>query len=156
MSDESYGLVVSPDQKYVYVGGLHVAKIDAVSHRVRRDVDYIRKGPFLGAAPFEHAFDVTSDGGQVLIGLLKNRSDETSAYVLQPFRLPGLLSLQPETLSSFVHFVAAPGSRLITFSMLGSQTHDWTVSMFDLPTGQSRQLFVMNGPLLQIVVSHPL
>jgi hypothetical protein len=156
MSDESYGLVVSRDQKYVYVGGLHVAKIDAASHQVKRDVDYIRKGPFLGAAPFEHAFDVTSDGGQVLIGLLKDRSDPTSPYVLQPYRLPGLLSLPLVNLPSLVHFVAASGNQLITFPMLESRTHDWTVNMLDLQTGQSRQLFVMNGPVLQIVVSHPL
>jgi len=152
MSTQSYGLVVSPNQKYLYVDGGHLTQVDASHHRVVRDVDYLRTSQSSGVAPFPHGFDVTPDGGRVILGLLARRSDPTAGYAIQQYALPGLHALAPVSLP-FVHFVAAPGNQLITFPMLDSPTHDWQVSMLDLQTGQSRPLFTMNGPVLQLVVS---
>lgn len=159
MSEQSCGLVVSPNQKYVYVGGFHVAEIDVSHHRVRRDVDFMRVSGSANLHPTVQQFDITSDGKRLILGPLASVPDAPASvpdapasYAMQAYALPGLRPLPPVSLP-FPHFVAAPGNKLITFSMSDSPSHDWQVALLDLQTGRSRPLFAMNGSVLRLTVS---
>jgi DNA-binding beta-propeller fold protein YncE len=149
------GLVASPDGKYVYVGGLSITQIDAARHRIVRSHIYPPEEPWTGGVSFDHSVAITDDGKQLVIGVLAVRTDTSSAYALRVFSLPSLRPLRTEPLPQLVHFVAGPGGTLILFPMPDSPGRNWQVDLLSSGLDQSRRLFTVAGPVLQLVLAGP-
>jgi len=147
------GLVASPDGTYVYIGGLSITQIHAARHRIVRSDIYPPEEPWTGGVSFWHSVAITDDGKQLIIGVLADRTDPHSAYALRVFALPSLRPLRTVPLPQFVHFAAGPGGTLILFPMPDCPSRDWQVDMLSSGLDQSRRLFTLAGPVLQLVLA---
>jgi DNA-binding beta-propeller fold protein YncE len=149
---KAFQLAVSSDgtQVYVVTNDQRIVVIDAVSHRLVRQVTAYR-----GAAqtvPVLYSVARTSDGAHLIVGVMARPRDPVSPFSLRVFALPSLVLERTVPLPGFVHFIAGPNGGLFTFSMLDSPNPNVPIQHLSANAFGPQAAGQLRGPLTAITV----